>query len=194
IQIYAYIFTNLETQQGYKILFTKLFKHLGNAAQQPVQFGHIHGGDSCIHAVTVDMCMKQAPGFGDFLHDLDPSKTWSEHLQHTVIFCQTHVQRNFFKKFKLHPARYLIDTIWDLPDTRDVVEHLDTIAQLYPKLKKWIDSKKKDWILAGLSAEHSCIPMTWQIYTWKYTGISKSSYFADNEFIRYKQILLAAVL
>ncbi|PGG94963.1 hypothetical protein AJ80_10072 [Polytolypa hystricis UAMH7299] len=36
IQTYAYVFTNLKTQQGYKILFIKLFEHLGNAVQQPV--------------------------------------------------------------------------------------------------------------------------------------------------------------
>lgn len=42
-----------------------------------------------------------AVGLGDYLHLQDPSREWQEHFQHVLMFCKTHVQRNFAKKFPL---------------------------------------------------------------------------------------------
>ena len=61
LNTYAYAFLNLETCNAYTVMFEKMFKMLGDVAWQPVQFSHIHGTEMGIHAITVDMCKKQAP-------------------------------------------------------------------------------------------------------------------------------------
>ncbi|OJD12483.1 hypothetical protein ACJ73_09344, partial [Blastomyces percursus] len=191
--IYAYVFTNIETRKSYAEMFISLFKLLGQVARTTIQFSHIHGDG--LQTVTVDMCKKQAPGFGDFLHSLDPTKTWSEHLQHMLIFCRTHLQRNFRKKFgPNHPAGHLVAQIWDMNNKRDILEQMDTMAKLWPELKTWLNSKRKDWILSALTLEQSRISADWWTFARNHTGITESSHFADNEFVGRKQTLLAAVL
>lgn len=43
-------------------MFEILFAELGKAARQEVSFAHIHPAGCGIRTITVDMCMKQAPG------------------------------------------------------------------------------------------------------------------------------------
>lgn len=53
---------NLETRYAYYQMFHQLFATLSEVAHEDVLFTHIHGGETGIRAVTIDMCQKQAPG------------------------------------------------------------------------------------------------------------------------------------
>ena len=133
-------------------------------------------------------------GFGDFLHDLDPEREWHEHLKHMLVFCLVHVQRNFAKKFPKHPARYMINQIWEQDTLQSLHRCMDSICTLYPELKSWIESKRVDWILAGLTTEQTKVPNKWWTYARHHTGIEESSHFSDNNYTGRKISLLAAVL
>ncbi|PYH88476.1 hypothetical protein BO71DRAFT_136463 [Aspergillus ellipticus CBS 707.79] len=140
------------------------------------------------------MCKKQAGGLGDYLHKLDPRREWTEHLPYIIIFCQTHVQRNFRKKFGDHPAKYKIRGLWEASTTQEILEHIQCLSTEYPELKHWLENKKPPWILSGLAAELSKIPYLDWIYARKHTGLSESSHFQDNNYTGRKLSLLAAVL
>ncbi len=62
INIYCYIFLNLDTHKAYATMFSEIFQILGDVARSPVRFPHIHGGEQGIRTITIDMCKKQAPG------------------------------------------------------------------------------------------------------------------------------------
>lgn len=210
LNTYAYAFLNLETRKAYAVMFKKMFLMLGNVAREPVTFQHIHGTENGIRAITVDMCKKQAPGkfmqsicagpancilgFGDFLHELDPSREWAEHLTHVLIFCKTHVQRNFQKKFGNHPAKHIIHLIWEAETKDAIISGLDQLCSIHPELTSWVKGKKKGWIMSGLTVEQSKIPVEWWKYIQDHTGISESSHFQDNNFTGRKLSLLTAVL
>lgn len=70
IHTYIYAFTNVDTRWGYAVMFEKLFQVIHNVSRRPVRFPHIHGGDHGIRAITVDMCLKQAPGMIYSMHML----------------------------------------------------------------------------------------------------------------------------
>ncbi|KAJ5110975.1 hypothetical protein N7532_001510 [Penicillium argentinense] len=192
LNTYVYAFMNLETRAAYRVLFEKIFKTLGDVGRKPVQWAYQLGGDdSCdgIRTVTVDMCKKQAPGLGDYLVGLDPRWTWSEHLQHVLILCQTHVKRAFRKRFPDHEATAAIDLIWSANSKAEVIQIMDDVAEKWPETQKWFQNKKVDWILAGLTSEASKIPIDWWTNAPNHTGISESSHFHDNEAINVTVIL-----
>ena len=88
-------------------------------------------------------------GLGDFLNTLDPRREWQEHLQHILIFCKTHVQRNFKKKFGDHEAKYRLHLIWEAPSKEDVISQLDSLASVFPEISKWIKNKKSPGYYLG---------------------------------------------
>ncbi|KAN0068226.1 hypothetical protein V8E54_013796, partial [Elaphomyces granulatus] len=195
INVYCYAFLNTETHNVYSKMFELIFEVLGNVSRRPIKFVHIGNGDEGIRVVTMDMCKKQAPvGLGDYLHLQDPSWEWQEHLQHVLMFYKTHVQQNFAKEFPTHPMRHRILQLWDMPTKNQLLEQMQSICSVYPELSSWLNSKKKTWILSGLTPEESKIPVKWWTYARDHTGISESSHFQDNNFTGRKISLLGAVL
>ncbi len=213
INVYCYAFLNLETREAYATMFSQIFLVLEDVARSPIRFPHIHGGEQGLRTVTIDMCNKQAGGmlsicwwyvmhmlthlylgFGDYLHMLDSSREWNEHLHHMVVFCKTHVQRNFAKKFPTHPMKHHIHQLWGVNSRKKLLKKMDSICETYPELTSWIDNKRTGWILAGLTPEQSKVPIKWWMYARDHTGISESSHFQDNNFTGRKISLLDAVL
>lgn len=133
-------------------------------------------------------------GFGDYLHSLDPSRSWQEHLHHMLVFCQVHVKRNFAKKFPQHPMLFHVDALWNAETKQGLLEKMDSICVVHPELKPFFNGKKADWILAGLTIEQSKVPYEWWVYARKHTGISESSHFRDNNYTGRKLSLLSAIL
>jgi hypothetical protein len=133
-------------------------------------------------------------GFGDYLHSIDPSREWDEHLQYMLVFCLVHVKRNFAKRFPTHKARYIIEQIWEAETEQKLTARMQSICTLHPELTSWINNKKKTWILAGLAKEKSKVPHKWWAYARKHTGIGESSHFQDNNFTGRKLCVLTAVL
>ncbi len=212
INVYCYAFLNLDTREAYATMFSQIFPILEDVARSSIRFPYIHGGEQGLRTVTIDMCKKQASGrmricrhcarhvlkfylgFGDYLNMLDPSQEWHEHLQHMLVFCKTHVQRNFAKKFPKHPVKHSIHQLWNMNSKQELLKQMDSISTTYPELKSWINSKKKRWILSGLTPEQSKVPIKWWIYARDHTGISESSHFQDNNFTGRKISFLGAVL
>ena len=110
------------------------------------------------------------------------------------MFCKTHVERNFAKRFPTHPMRHRILQLWDTPSKQQLLEQMQSICSVYPELSSWLQSKKKNWILSGLTPEESKIPVRWWTYARDHTAISESSHFQDNNFTGRKISLLGAVL
>ena len=153
INVYCYAFLNLDTHEAYATMFSQIFSILEDVARFPIRFPHIHGGEQGPRTITVDMCKKQAPGmksicihhavhmltiylgFGDYLHMLDPSREWHEHLQYMLVFCKTHVQRNFAKKFPKHPMKHSIHQLWNMNSKQELLKQMNSISTTYPKLK-----------------------------------------------------------
>ncbi|KAJ5081543.1 hypothetical protein NUU61_009807 [Penicillium alfredii] len=197
INTYAYAFINYETRESYRILFERIFKVLGDAGRKEVRWAYQnHYSDTAegIRTVTVDMCKKQAPGLGDYLAGLDPRWTWSEHLQHVLIFCQTHVKRAFRKKFGDHPATAIINYIWEADSKQAVLSLMEAMISQFPETESWVKNKQVDWILSSITPEASKIPIHWWIQAPHHTGICESSHFVDNEAVGRKQALLTAIL
>jgi hypothetical protein len=87
-----------------------------------------------------------------------------------------------------------LKNLWEAKTKSDVLERMQYICTRYPETKRWIDSKRRPWILSGLTLEQSKIPVEHWMYARKHTGISESSHFQDNNAVGRKQSLLAAVL
>lgn len=82
-----------------------------------------------------------------------------EHLQYILIF--SHVHRNFKKQVGDHEARHRLHLIWEATSEKEVISQLDSLATVFPDISTWIKSKKKSWILSGVTPEQSKIPIKW---------------------------------
>lgn len=134
-------------------------------------------------------------GLGDYLHSLDRSRTWEEHLQYILVFCITHLKRNFAKKYPKHPLRYaILDKLFDSKSREEVRQNMHSMCLLYPELKQWIVNKQPQWILSGLVQSESKVPTSYWIHAKKHTGDSESSHFQENNFVGRGRSLVAAAL
>ncbi len=59
INVYYYIFFNLETHEAYVKIFIKFFQILKDVKYFLIQFSHIHEDEKEIHTIIIDMCKKQ---------------------------------------------------------------------------------------------------------------------------------------
>jgi hypothetical protein len=177
----------------YYLMFKELFKVLAQVGQSPIAFQHIHGYG--LVTVGVNMCNKQAGGFGDYLAEIALDRTWDEHLQHMLVFCQVHVQRNFIEKYQKHPVFHYIKLLWtDVDNLSALKEHIQSICVTFPEMKSWYANKETNWILARLSAKASKVPYEWRKIARKDTNASESSHAQDNFFARTKNALLHSIL
>jgi hypothetical protein len=133
-------------------------------------------------------------GLGDFLAKRDPTRTWSEHIQYILIFCRVHLQRNFHKRWPRHAVLHSMKDIFEGDSVQEIVRRIDGICSVYPELKPWFKNKRKDWMLAALTKEHSKIPLQWWDIALKHTGLAESSHFQDNNWTGRKLTLLGALL
>ena len=112
---------------------------------------------------TLNICL-QYTDFGDYLHTINPSCEWDEHLQYMLVFCLVHVKQNFAKHFPTHKTRYIIEQIWQVETEQTLMAHMQSICTLHPELTSWINNKKTTWILARLAKEKSKVPHKWWAY------------------------------
>lgn len=134
-------------------------------------------------------------GLGDYLHSLDPTRTWEEHLQHMLVFCRVHVIRNFMKKHCAHDLTHHIRALWDnAEDITQLRAHMDSICDERPELKPWFKGKYASWVLAGLSKEASLVDYIYWILARKDTNRAESSHHQDNCFTGYRNSLLGSIL
>lgn len=137
-------------------------------------------------------------GLGDYLHKLDNTRHWQEHLLHVLIFCRVHVQRNFMRKVgRNHPVKNELENVWNSTSKENAIDKINALKDLHPddtKLHCFLNRKLKSWILGGLCLGASKIPHQYWSLARKHTGISESSHFQDNNYTGRKNNLLAAVL
>ncbi|KAL2809196.1 hypothetical protein BJX63DRAFT_406556 [Aspergillus granulosus] len=195
---YAHAFINLDSRKAYHIMFRKMFEMLAKVSRQDVHFTHIHNTQHGIRAITTDMCMKQGPGLGDYLHEIHPALEWDEHLLHILIFCQVYLKRSFRKKFGDHPAKEAVYQLWNSPTRDAFFKKMEGILKIFPrdyKLRRWLEHKaSKPWILGALCPGQSKMdPDYWKLVN-KYIAISESSHSVDNDATDQKLSLLDGVL
>ena len=139
--------------------------------------------------------MLNTTGLGDYLHQVDPSREWHEHLQHILVFCTVHLKRNFAKKFPMHPARHMIlDKIFTSNTKDEISQHMRSVCTAYPELRSWIVNKQPEWLMTGLAQSASKVPIEYWTFARKHTGNSESSHFQENNFTGRKTSLLNATL
>lgn len=178
-------------------MFHKIFEMLAQASHQPIRFPYFDGSETGIRAISADMCMKQGPGLGDYLHDIYKTFTWDEHLQHILVFCQVHVKRNFRKKFGDHPAKESVYRLWNQTSREELLKVVEGIKAGFgdAKLDRWLQGKvKRPWILAGLCSAQSKMDYRYWKAVAKHTNISESSHFQDNHGVGRGLSLLGAIL
>ncbi|OXV08157.1 hypothetical protein Egran_04080 [Elaphomyces granulatus] len=160
----ARAFVCTDTEAMYEKLFKVLFPLVGRIGMgqeitqnHGIDWYHLHHRG--IEAVIVDMCAKQAKGLGMFLHSIDKSKSWSDHLQHVLIFCRVYIQRKLHQKFRDTPEYTLMDQIF----TENNKSKFDIIlGQLLNssnlEVRNWAKNKNVDWRLAGMSRCYTKMP------------------------------------
>jgi hypothetical protein len=122
-------------------------------------------------------------GLGDYLHTLDSTRAWDEHLQYILVFCTVHLQRNFAKKFPQHPLRYtIIQEILRARSRQEIVSHMRYTCQQYPELQSWLNHKQPQWIISGIAQAESKVRPEYWLNARKHTGNSESSHFQENNF------------
>ena len=192
-------------------MFELIFSVLAQASQSLVHWPYIHGTEQGLRTIGLDMCNKQAGGMlcifleearltsyiglGDYLHDIDPTREWDEHLQHLLVFCRVHLKRNFMKRFGNHEARHIVLNKIFGPDSREeILENMRSICQMYPELTRWVNHKKPRWLMSGLAQSESKVPIEYFTIARKHTGLSESSHFQENHRIGRKISMLHACL
>ena len=61
INIYYYIFLNIETRKAYAIIFIKIFKVLENIKRKSIKFLYIYSGDKGLRILIINIYKKQIP-------------------------------------------------------------------------------------------------------------------------------------
>ena len=59
INIYYYIFFNIETRKIYIIIFIRIFKVLKNIRRKSIKFPYIYSGDKRLRIIIIDIYKKQ---------------------------------------------------------------------------------------------------------------------------------------
>jgi hypothetical protein len=133
-------------------------------------------------------------GLGHYLHSIDPSRTWREHLEYILIFCETHILRAFQKKFPGHPGKAIIVRMRRAKSLAEFHGYLNEAIRNFPETAHWFKTKLTPWILAAFTKEASRIPIDWWLAAPHHTGICEASHFIDNEAVGRRLTLLSAVL
>jgi hypothetical protein len=150
------VFTNLDSAEGYYLLFKRVFTMIQKVLHQPVLFDPIHG--SGIYGIIVDMDSKQYSGLGRYLSEIDPQHrdvTWQ--LEHIILFCRVHFQRSILKVLGTRSqGTPLWSRMMSLLDCKSEAEY-DELLELLIKYEKsqnvrnWAQQKKSPVIKAGLN-------------------------------------------
>ena len=209
---YVYSISNAVRSHLYNTLFPLIFRILGEVGGSPVKWHHIHSGAG-LYAITIDMDSTQAQGIldvcqpygnitlilyiglGTYLDAVSGFEWgWEKHLEHVLIFCQVHVERNFRKKFQQHKAFSILNQLWEAETYEEYVERIQSLCRQYPDLRSWLRGKQKGWIASGLVRRLSKIPGTYWGYARKNTNIAEVTHAEDNNATGRGLTVLGAVI
>ena len=94
-----------------------------------------------------------------FLASIDDTRSWSEHLQHILIFCRVHIRRKLHQKFR-NVSEYTL--MCQLLSEANKLKFDTILRQLLhssnPDVCNWARNKNIDWILAGMSRCYTKMP------------------------------------
>jgi len=91
-------------------------------------------------------------GFGSYLHSLDASRDWREHLQFTLIYCAVHFARGIQQKFGNLEARPLMLALLTEQNQQHIDRILHTLTNHHkPAVRQWVRHKKIPWIFSGIN-------------------------------------------
>jgi hypothetical protein len=165
---------------------------------------------NAIQAITTDLDGKQARGmlrlvialllyllyigFGEFLHDLYPRFTWQEHLQHLLILCEVHVQRNWWKAYPDAADRHYIMPLLTAESKEDYLQRIEQLCSQYPNRTTWFQGKKVDWVISGLVPSVSKVHRQWRMFAAKNTNIEESGHWQDYTATGLRASLISVIL
>ncbi|KAJ5684482.1 uncharacterized protein N7477_000827 [Penicillium maclennaniae] len=176
--VLARVFVNCDSTEMYFELFKALFQKIAEVARSPVQWHHIHRNG--IQAVIVDMCAKQASGFGHYLTTIDPTRTWQQHVQSIFLYCQVHFQRNL-NRFRRAPDYHLMKSILTVPSQEGCMRILNGLkGSLTPGVTSWATHKIRPWILSGLNPAFSLMPTSHFKKFPKHTNLTEGLHATTN--------------
>lgn len=132
-------------------------------------------------------------GLGEYLQDQDPTRTWEEHLQHTLIFCRVHVHRNLWSKYRDQVAPATLRPAFLAKTYESYIRRINRLCYTYPFLTSWFRNKRKLWIVSGLVKKVSLMNRETWARTNKNTNISESSHFEDNTAVGRRRPLGSAI-
>ena len=86
--------------------------------------------------------------------ELDPDRSWQEHVQSIFIYCLVHFYRGIDAKFANHPLRNEMRRLPEL-DTQEALNEWFTTFIDDPTTQAWAMHKKTPWILSGIVRHQS---------------------------------------
>ncbi|SMR48988.1 unnamed protein product [Zymoseptoria tritici ST99CH_1E4] len=90
-----------ESVEIYENFFRRAFERIHEITNKHIAWDHIHGEG--VKAVVADMNLMQARGLGQYLASIDYlNRPWKEHLEHVIIYCVVHWNRNLFPSAGTH--------------------------------------------------------------------------------------------
>ncbi|SMR41490.1 unnamed protein product [Zymoseptoria tritici ST99CH_1E4] len=90
-----------ESVEIYENFFRRAFERIHEITNKHIAWDHIHGEG--VKAVVADMNLMQARGLGQYLASIDYlNRPWKEHLEHVIIYCVVHWNRNLFQAAGTH--------------------------------------------------------------------------------------------
>ena len=95
-----------------------------------LRWKHIDGDDSNLTYVKADWDRAQAKGLGLYLHDLDPTQTWQEHLSQVYVGCLVHFYRNVRKQKACDEVKLLMKSLPGLNEKEDVDKRFSNSARI----------------------------------------------------------------
>lgn len=128
------------------------------------------------------------------MHEQYPLFTWQEHLEHMLVFCQVHIQRNWRKFYPNAPDEKQILLLLNAPSKDAFKQQVEALCQQYPNRKDWFKGKLASWIIAGLVPSASKVLSKWRTYAAKTSNIAESGHWEDYVAVGQKRSLLAVIL
>lgn len=163
----ARIFTNAAEDAD---TYQRIFKNVDSAVlghksgkavadKSGLRWKHIEGESGNLAYVKADWAPGQAKGFGLYLHTLDSTRTWPEHLTYVYVGCLVHYHRNVNKQKVDDEVRLLMRSLPTLEVKEDVNATFDAIlGRGGEDLKEWVDFYRAEWTRAALTPAYSNVP------------------------------------
>jgi hypothetical protein len=101
-------------------------------------------------------------GLGLYLESIHPEMTWQTHLQHVIVFCTVHFNRNIDNSAHSSTIKQKMRSLLHQRSAEACTDLLREIERL--GARDWVRNKRRSYILAGLNKYCSLMdPEHWAV-------------------------------